>query len=99
MIPQGNTALIDACQKEDISSVHSLNKLGADTNICNKVTHSTGCAYCHILYAYLDMCSVCVAYLAVHCIIHPLAGGSDSSADSCEEGKCGPGQRTAGSWC
>jgi len=39
--PQGNTALIYACQKEDITSVHSLIKLGADPSICTKVTHST----------------------------------------------------------
>ena len=84
MIPQGNTALILACQKEDISSVQFLSNLGANPNICNKVIYSTWCTFSHILYMF---------------ITHQITGGSDSSADSCEERKCGPSQRTAGSLC
>ena len=42
VILQNETALIYACQKEDISSVYSLLKLGADPNICTKVYHFIG---------------------------------------------------------
>ena len=36
---QGWTALIYACQKEDISSVQSLLKLEVNLNVCTKVWH------------------------------------------------------------
>jgi len=41
VLVQNETALIYACHKEDISSVLSLLKLGADPNICTKVLRAT----------------------------------------------------------
>ena len=55
MIPQGNTALIYACQKEDISSVQFLSNLGANPNACNKVIYSIWYTFSHKFYTYLDM--------------------------------------------
>jgi len=64
MTPQGNTALIYACQKEDISSVQFLNNLGTNPNVCNKVIFYG--VHHFTFYTYLDMCNVllklCVAY-------------------------------------
>lgn len=40
-ISQRWTALTYACQKEDIASVQSLIKLGANPNHCTKVCHLT----------------------------------------------------------
>ena len=97
MIPQGNTALIYACQKEDISSVQFLNNLGANPNACNKVIYSTWYTFSHILclFGYVQ----CIIDTLLGSTLYHITGGSDSSADSCEERKCGPSQKTAGSWC
>lgn len=49
---QGTTALIIACQKEDIQSVSSLLSLGANYNLCTKVTLYT-CAYMMHAFSYI----------------------------------------------